>query len=108
MTIYLKPKRLAAWLVAAGGTAAAIVAAIAAAPVAAADLVFPTAGSESVGATVSDLKAQGFNVVINYLEGTPNVPLSECQVTAINNPSAPTANPSTVTVSVDVACPNAK
>src|SRR5882757_945547 len=38
MTIYLKPKYLAAWLVAAGGTAAAI----AAAPVAAADLVFPT------------------------------------------------------------------
>ncbi|MDT7762071.1 MAG: hypothetical protein QOC63_1491 [Mycobacterium sp.] len=104
MTIYLKPKHLAAWLVAVGGTAAAI----AAAPVAAADLVFPTAGSESVGATVSDLKAQGFTVVINYLEGTPNVPLYECQVISIDNPSAPTANPSTVTVSVDVACPNAK
>ena len=104
MTIYLKLKHLAAWLVAAGAAAAAI----AAAPVAAADLVFPTAGSESVGATVSDLKAQGFNVVINYLEGTPNVPISECHVTAINNPSASTANPSTVTVSVDVACPNAK
>jgi hypothetical protein len=104
MTICLKPKYLAAWLLAAGGTAAAI----ATAPVAAADLVFPTAGSESVGATVSDLKAQGFTVVINYLEGTPNVPLYECQVTAIDNPSAPTADPSTVTVSVDVACPNAK
>jgi hypothetical protein len=103
MTIYLKPKHLAAWLVAAGGTAAAI----ATAPVAAADLVSPTAGSESVGATVRDLKAQGFNVVVNYLGGPPNVPLSECQVTTIDDPSAPTANPSTVTVSVDVACPNA-
>jgi hypothetical protein len=104
MTTYLKPKHLAAWLAAAGGTAAAI----AAAPVAAADPDFPTAGSESVGATVSDLKAQGFNVVINYLVGTPNVPLSECQVTGIDDPSAPTADPSTVTVSVDVECPNAK
>jgi hypothetical protein len=104
MTICLKPKYLRAWLVA----GAAATAAIAAAPVATADLVFPTAGSESVGATVHDLKAQGFTVLINYLEGQPNVPLSECQVLSINNPSAPTADPSTVTVSVDVACPNAK
>jgi hypothetical protein len=107
MTTYLKPKHLAAWLAAAGATAA-VATAVAAAPVAAADPVFPTAGSESVGATVSDLKAQGFNVVINYLVGPPNVPLSECQVTGIDNPSAPTADPSTVTVSVDVECPNAK
>ena len=46
--------------------------------------------------------------MINYLQGRPNVALSECRVTAINDPSAPTANPSTVTASVDVACPNAK
>jgi hypothetical protein len=103
VTIYLKPKHLAAWLVTAGAAVA-----IAATPTAAADLVVPMAGAESVSSTVSDPKAQGFNVMINYLEGRPNVPLSECQVTAINNPSAPTANPSTVTVSVDVACPNAK
>src|SRR5262245_25273381 len=88
-----------------GGFAAA---AVVLAPVAAADLVYPTAGSESVAATVTDLKAQGFNVVVNYLEGTPNVPLYECQVNQINNPSAPTADPSTVTVSVNVTCPNAK
>lgn len=104
MTTYLKPNHLRAWLVAGGAVAVAI----AAAPVADADLVFPTAGSESVGATVTDLKALGFNVVVNYLEGQPNVALSACKVTAINNPSAPTADPSTVTVSVDVACPNAK
>ena len=78
------------------------------APVAGADLVYPMAGSESVAATVKDLKAQGFNVVVNYLEGTPNVPLNECQVNQIDNPSAPTADPSTVTVSVNVTCPNAK
>ena len=101
MTIYLK--HVAAWLVAAAGTAAVI----AAAPVAAADVALPTAGSESVSSTVHDLKAQGFNVVVNYLEGPPNVDLSECRVTAIDNPSAPSAKPSTVTVSVNVACPNA-
>jgi len=102
MTIYLKPKHLAAWLAAVGGTAAAI----AAAPVAAAAVGFPSAGSESVSATLSDLKALGFNVVVNYLEGPPNVPLSECKVTSIDDPSAPSASPSTVTVSVDVSCPN--
>jgi hypothetical protein len=103
MTIYLTPRHLLGWLVAAGGTAAVI----AAAPVAAADVALPTAGSESVSTTVHDLKAQGFNVVVNYLEGPPDVSLSECQVTAIDNPSAPTANPSSVTVTVEVACPNA-
>jgi len=93
------------WL-AVGGLA--IVAANAGTPVAAADLVFPTAGSESVGATVDDLKAQGFNVVVNFLEGQPNVALSACTVIGIDNPSAPTADPATVTVSVNVECPNAK
>src|ERR1700722_3111972 len=104
MTIYLTPKHLLAWLGAAGGPTAAV---IAAAPVAAADVASPTAGSESVSSTVHDLKAQGFNVVVNYLAGPPNVSLSECQVTAIDNPSAPTANPATVSVTVEVACPNA-
>jgi hypothetical protein len=61
-----------------------------------------------VSAAVNDLKAQGFYVTISYLEGQPNVPLYECQVTGIDNPSPPTANPSTVTVCVDVTCPNAK
>jgi hypothetical protein len=104
MPVSLVPKHTRAWLLVGG----AVITAIAAAPVATADLVFPTAGSESVGATVNDLKAQGFNVAINYLEGQPDVALSACKVTAINNPSAPTADPATVTVSVDVACPNAK
>jgi|SRR5690242_7859990 hypothetical protein len=105
MTISRIGTQMRRWLVIAG---AAIVATTASTAVAAADLVFPTAGSESVGATVNDLKAQGFNVVINFLEGQPNVALSACEVTAINDPSAPTADPATVTVSVDVACPNAK
>ena len=82
--------------------------AIAAAPIAGADPSFPTAGAESASATVNDLQAQGFNVTVNYPQGRPNVPLSECRVNEINNPSAPTASPSTVTVYVDVLCPNAK
>ena len=99
----LNSTHLGTWLVTGGA-----VVAIAAAPVAAADPVFPTAGAESASATVNDLQAQGFNVTINYLQGRPNVPLTECRVNAINNPSAPTAMPSTVTVYVDVLCPNAK
>jgi hypothetical protein len=46
------------------------------------------------------------SVVINYLQGHPNVPLSECHVNTINNPGHMTSEPSTVYV--DVVCPNAK
>ncbi len=98
----LKPKRLATCLVAGAALA------IAAAPVAAGDPAFPTAGNESASATIGDLQAQGFSVTVNYLQGHPNVPLTECRVNGINNPSSPSASPSTVTVYVDVLCPNAK
>jgi hypothetical protein len=97
----LKP---VSWLVC-GGAAASIVAA----PIAGADPVFPTAGTESASATVMDLQAQGFDVVINWLQGHPNVPLSECRVNGINNPSHMAPNPATLSnVYVDVVCPNAK
>jgi len=87
---------------------AAAAAAVAAAPIASADdPVFPTAGSESASATVMDLEAQGYDVVINLLQGHPNVPLSECRVNGINNPSH-MATASESTVYVDVLCPNAK
>jgi hypothetical protein len=91
------------WLV---GAAAAV--AIATAPVAPADPSFPAAGDESASATVKDLRAQGYTVVVDNLEGTPNVPESECEVISIDDPSPPTAPPSTVTLTVDVSCPNAK
>lgn len=93
----------AALLVSAGAAVA-----IAAAPLAGADAAIPTAGAESASSTITDLQAQGFNVTVNYLQGRPNVPLSECRVNEIDDPSAPTASPSTVTVYVDVLCPNAK
>jgi hypothetical protein len=78
------------------------------APIAHADPIFPTAGNESASATISDLQSEGFNVTVNYLQGHPNVPLSECRVNGINNPSSPAAAPEMVTVYVDVLCPNAK
>ena len=95
------PTTLATWLLCAGAAAS-----VAAAPIASADPVFPRAGTESASATVMDLEAQGFDVVINYLQGHPNVPLSECRVNTINNPSHMTLEPSTVYV--DIVCPNAK
>jgi hypothetical protein len=98
----VKAERVALWL------AAGAAVAVAAAPSAAGDPVFPTAGSESASATIGDLQAQGFSVTVNYLQGRPNVPLTECRVDGINNPSSPSASPSTVTVYVDVLCPNAK
>ncbi|HYZ69053.1 MAG TPA: hypothetical protein VE666_14850 [Mycobacterium sp.] len=98
------PTKLIPWLICAGAAAS-----IAVAPIATADPAFPTAGSESASATVMDLQAQGFDVVINWLQGRPNVPLSECRVNGINNPTRMAADPSVLsTVYVDVACPNAK
>ena len=98
----MKPVLPAAWLIC---TAASI----AVAPTAAADPVFPTAGSESASATIADLKAQGWDVVINWLTGYPNVPLYSCSVKAIHNPDGAVPDPAKLsTVYVDVACPNAR
>jgi hypothetical protein len=82
--------------------------AVALASTAGADPTFPSAGDESASATVKDLRSQGYSVVVNNLEGTPNVPLSECQVLSIDDPSPPTAPPATVTLTLNVSCPNAK
>jgi hypothetical protein len=98
------PTTLAVWFFCAGAAAS-----IATAPIADADPVSPTAGTESASATVMDLESQGFDVVINWLQGHPNVPLSECRVNGINNPSHMDADPASLSsVYVDVVCPNAK
>ena len=98
-----KRTRFAMCLAATGAAVATI-----AAPIGLADTTLPTAGSESATATIDDLQAAGFNVAVTYLQGHPNVPLSECRVNGINNPSSPDADPAMVTVYVDVLCPNAK
>lgn len=85
------------------------IAAAAAAPVAVAEPIIPQAGSEPADATIRDLQSAGFDVRINYASGSPNVPLSECKVTDINNPNGPMASMITLsTVYVSISCANAK
>ncbi|OBF26529.1 hypothetical protein A5724_31355 [Mycobacterium sp. ACS1612] len=78
-----------------------------AAPVANAEPVWPVAGAEDASATVDDLQAQGYDVQINWVSGTPSVPLDRCKVTAIHNPNhSPPAENTWAVVYVDVSCPN--
>ncbi len=71
---------------------------------AAADPVYDDGSAESV---VNDLKAQGYNVVINWLTGYNTKSLSVCRVSNINNPGQWDPPPGTFsTVYVDVSCPN--
>jgi hypothetical protein len=44
----------------------------------------PEAGSESAAATIGDLDDAGYDVQIQYENGTPEVPLSQCDVTDID------------------------
>jgi hypothetical protein len=71
---------------------------------AAADPVDTGGSAESV---IGDLKAQGYNVVINWLSGYDTVPLWACTVQDVNNPDTAAPAPGTfTTVYVDVTCPN--
>jgi hypothetical protein len=82
-------------------------ASLACAPVAAAEPVWPVAGAESASATIDDLRAQGYDVQINWVSGVSSVPLSRCTVTAIHNPDhSPESANTFTTVYVDVSCPN--
>jgi len=75
----MKLQLIVAASVAASGAAMAL------APVASADPVgIPEAGSESAAATVSDLDELGYDVQLQYENGVPDVPLSQCTVTDIN------------------------
>ena len=67
----------------------------------------PVDGGESAESVIDGLKAEGYNVVINWLTGYDTVSLSLCTVEGVNNPddSAPPAGTFT-TVYVDVSCPN--
>jgi hypothetical protein len=62
---------------------------------------------ESADSVVADLKAQGYNVVVNWLTGYDTVPLWACTVQDVNNPNDAPPPPGTfTTVYVDVSCPN--
>jgi hypothetical protein len=71
---------------------------------AAADPVYYDGSAESV---INGLKADGYNVVINWLTGYNTKSLSVCWVSNINNPGQWDPPPGTfTTVYVDVSCPN--
>ena len=93
--------------------------AVAAAPSAAAnDQILPRPGDGPADMAVQQLQSAGYNVSINWLEGHPNVPLSECKVTGISGLSGSTTPTDVMmmlmepaefdTVYVDISCPNAK
>jgi Spy/CpxP family protein refolding chaperone len=82
--------------------------AIAFAPAAAADPVWPVAGSQSAADTIRDLESQGYNVQINWANGYSTQDLNRCTVNAIHNPdrSATSPPPEFTTVYIDVQCPH--
>ena len=115
MSVEAKAIRAGRWMVWAIGASAVV---LAAAPTAIADPVLPVAGGGSASDAVSQLQSAGYTVSVNYLEGRPNVPLSECKVTGITTFGAAMTSSTVMmmlmepeefdTAYVDVACPNAK
>jgi hypothetical protein len=67
----------------------------------------PEVTGASAQSVIDGLKAEGYNVVINWLTGYDTEPLSVCTVSDVNNPNdtKPPAGTFT-TVYVDVSCPN--
>lgn len=69
----------------------------------------PTAGSgQRADETISALSAEGYTVAINWVGGTSTLPLDRCRVNSIHNPNRgiPALPKSSVTVYVDVQCPD--
>jgi hypothetical protein len=67
----------------------------------------PVDSGESAQSVIDGLKAEGYNVVINWLTGYDTVPLSVCTVSNVNNPDDSVSPAGTfTTVYVDVSCPN--
>ena len=97
-----KPAAIMLW-----AFAAAAAATVAAAPTASADPILPVPGSGPANQAIEQLQSLGYTVSINWLEGRPNVPLTECRVTGISGLRV--MQPGQFdTAYVDVACPNAK
>ena len=96
----IRPFRCVALVAAAIGICAAVCE-----PVALAD---PSGvNGQPASAVIDDLKARGYNVEINWVNGFDTKPLSECRVTGVNDPGeTPPTDDTFTTVYVDVACPN--
>ena len=85
---------------------AAAAAAVAAAPTANADDPnLPVAGSESARQTLNDITALGYNPVLQYENGVPDVPLSQCTVTTVDGADAANGQGN---VYVTINCPNSE
>ena len=74
-------------------------------PLAAAD---PTPGSQPADQIIHELSTDGYTVSINWISGRSSLALNRCQVKAIHNPNrgVPALPKTSVTVYVDVACPD--
>ncbi|MDV3131927.1 hypothetical protein [Mycobacterium sp. 29Ha] len=95
----LKPRYVAATLLA-GGAAASI----AVAPIAVAHI--PRAGDQNARDTIAHLEAEGYNVRINWVMRSL-APLSMCSVNAVRVPDRSRDSAETfTTVYVDVSCPS--
>jgi hypothetical protein len=89
------------------GLAALVVAISSAVTLAVPAMAAPVDGGESAESVIDGLKAQGYNVVINWLTGYDTVSLSLCTVDNVNNPDDSASPAGTfTTVYVDVSCPN--
>lgn len=53
----------------------------------------PQPGSESAAATIGDLDDAGYDVQLQYENGSPDSPLSQCTVTNINTVGSAGAQP---------------
>jgi hypothetical protein len=87
-----------------GSLLAAVIGAMMFAPAAPAE---PVDTGESAQSVIDNLKAEGYNVVINWLTGYDTESLSVCTVEGVNNPDDSASPAGTfATVYVDVSCPN--
>ena len=87
-----------------GGLLVAVISAMMLAPAVSAE---PVDSGESAQSVIDDLKAQGYNVVINWLTGYDTVPLAVCTVESVDNPDDSKPKPGAfTTVYVNVSCPN--
>jgi hypothetical protein len=66
----------------------------------------PNASADGADAVVENLKAKGYTVQINWVNGFDTEPLSTCTVTAINDPDSSPQPITSTTLYVDVSCPN--
>jgi hypothetical protein len=87
-----------------GSLLVAVIGAMMLAPVASAEPVDSRGSAQSV---IDDLKADGYNVVINWLTGYDTVPLAVCTVESVANPDDSKPKPGAfTTVYVNLSCPN--